>query len=65
MKEIDTWEEIKLIKENKDEMFEIAICQLVFNNESVLELLVKRGGLIKAGNHKELDKINKKIQKLK
>ena len=61
MKEIDTWEEIKLIKENKDEMFEIAICQLVFNNESVLELLVRRGSLIKAGNHKELDKINKKI----
>lgn len=36
MKEINEWNEMRHIKKNKEDMFEIAMCQLVFNNEKVL-----------------------------
>ena len=60
---INEWNQTEDEKKNISDptSFEIAICQLVFNNEKVLKLLVDRGTLMKKGDHIGLDKINKKI----
>lgn len=63
-KEIDTWDEFYLLKE-KETLLEVAICQLVFNNENIIKLLAQRGDAIKANNSHKLCDLNKKIQKIK
>lgn len=63
-KEIDTWEEFYLLKE-KDTLLEVAMCQLVFNNENIIKLLGQRGNAIKANDSEKLCHLNKKIQDIK
>lgn len=48
-KEIDTWDEFYLLKEKKT-LLEVAMCQLIFNNENIIKLLAQRGNAIKANN---------------
>ena len=64
---INEWNETGAEKKDIEDAsaFEIAVCQLVFNNEKVLQLLVNRGYIMKKGDHVALDEINKKIQKIK
>lgn len=42
----------------------VAMCQLQFGNEALLDLLKKRGVCIKDNKIKQLNKLNKKIQEL-